>query len=178
MPRTTLKQLTEKMMAYGQRFPEVTVGHPWGETTLQVRGKNFLFLRHEGDELSFSVKLPRSAVAALALPFVKPTEYGLGRHGWVTCRLTTVPNSGSMPRVARRELRRRRAKEARRDGRDGGQEIARLSSRSIHSHFLRPSGHSLTKDQLPGRRSSSRVSIRQRPACRRSTMTRSFSIPY
>jgi len=91
MPRTTLKQLTEKMMAYGQRFPEVTVGHPWGETTLQVRGKNFLFLRHEGDELSFSVKLPRSAVAALALPFVKPTEYGLGRHGWVTCRLTTVP---------------------------------------------------------------------------------------
>ena len=91
MPRTTLKQLTEKMMAYGQRFPEVTVGHSWGETTLQVRGKNFLFLRHEGDELSFSVKLPRSAVAALALPFVKPTEYGLGRHGWVTCRLTTVP---------------------------------------------------------------------------------------
>ena len=91
MPRTTLKQLTEKMMAYGQRFPEVTVGHPWGETTLQVRGKNFLLLRHEGDELSFSVKLPRSAVAALALSFVKPTEYGLGRHGWVTCRLTTVP---------------------------------------------------------------------------------------
>ena len=90
MPRTTLKQLTEKMLAYGQRFPEVTVGHPWGETTLQVRGKNFLFLRHEGDELSFSVKLPRSAVAALALPLVKPTEYGLGRHGWVTCRLTAV----------------------------------------------------------------------------------------
>jgi predicted DNA-binding protein (MmcQ/YjbR family) len=90
MPRTTLKQLTEKMLEYGKRFPEVTVGHPWGETTLQVRGKNFLFLRHEGDELSFSVKLPRSAVAALALPFVKPTEYGLGRHGWVTCRLTSV----------------------------------------------------------------------------------------
>ncbi len=68
----------------------MTVGHPCGETTLQVRGKNFLFLRHEGDELSFSVKLPRSAVAALALPFVKPTEYGIGRHGWVTCRLKTV----------------------------------------------------------------------------------------
>ena len=90
MPRTTLQQLTEKMLAYGKRFPEVTVGHPWGETTLQVRGKNFLFLRHEGDELSFSVKLPQSAVAALALPFVKPTEYGLGRHGWVTCRLNAV----------------------------------------------------------------------------------------
>jgi len=89
--RTSLKSLAEKMLAYGQRFPEVTVGHPWGETTLQVRGKNFLFLRHEEKELSFSVKLPRSAVAALALPFVKPTEYGLGKHGWVTCRLSTVP---------------------------------------------------------------------------------------
>ena len=90
MPRTTLKQLKEKMLAYGQRFPEVTVGHPWGETTLQVRGKNFLFLRHQDEELSFSVKLPRSGIAALALPFVKPTEYGLGRHGWVTCRLKSV----------------------------------------------------------------------------------------
>jgi predicted DNA-binding protein (MmcQ/YjbR family) len=90
MPRTTLKQLTYKMLAYGQRFPEVTVGHPWGETTLHVRGKNFLFLRHEGEELSFSVKLPQSAVAALALPFVEPTAYGLGRHGWVTCRLSSV----------------------------------------------------------------------------------------
>ena len=90
MPRTTLTQLKEKMLDYGKRFPEVTVGNPWGETTLQVRGKNFLFLRHEGDELSFSVKLPQSAVAALALPFVKPTEYGLGRHGWVTCRLNAV----------------------------------------------------------------------------------------
>ena len=33
------------------------------------------------------------AFPALALPFAKPTEYGLGRHGWVTVRLakTTKP---------------------------------------------------------------------------------------
>jgi predicted DNA-binding protein (MmcQ/YjbR family) len=86
-----LKRLTETLLSHGRRFPEVTVGHPWGETTLQVRGKNFLFLRHEGDELSFSVKLSHSAIAALALPFVQPTAYGLGRHGWVTCRLSKVP---------------------------------------------------------------------------------------
>ena len=30
---------------------------------------------------------PRTGVQALALPFAKPTEYGLGRHGWVTVRL-------------------------------------------------------------------------------------------
>jgi hypothetical protein len=33
---------------------------------------------------SFSVKLPRTGFQALALPFVKPTGYGLGRSGWVT----------------------------------------------------------------------------------------------
>ena len=27
---------------------------------------------------------------ALALPFPKPTEYGLGKHDWVTVRLTKV----------------------------------------------------------------------------------------
>ena len=91
MPRTDLKGLTNAILTRGKRYPEVTVGHPWGETTLQVRGKNFLFLRFEKDELSFSVKLPRSGIAALALPFVKPTGYGLGRHGWVTCTLTKVP---------------------------------------------------------------------------------------
>src|SRR5215208_1505261 len=91
VPRPTLKRLTDTILATGRRYPEVTVGHPWGETTLQVRGKNFLFLRHEGEELSFSVKLPQTGIAALALPFVQPTAYGLGRHGWVTCRLKTVP---------------------------------------------------------------------------------------
>jgi hypothetical protein len=91
VPRTTLKRLMEEMLSHGQQFPEVTVGHPWGETTLQVRSKNFLFLRHEDAELSFSVKLPQTGIAVLALPFVEPTGYGLGRHGWVTCRLTNVP---------------------------------------------------------------------------------------
>ena len=86
--RRTLETLVDAMLVRGKSYPEVTVGHPWGETTLQVRGKNFLFLRHEKGELSFSVKLPRSGIAALALPFVKPTGYGLGKHGWVTCTLT------------------------------------------------------------------------------------------
>ena len=31
-----------------------------------------------------------AAPQALALPFAKPTEYGLGKHGRVTIRLTTV----------------------------------------------------------------------------------------
>jgi len=31
-----------------------------------------------------SVKLPQSGKAALKHSFARPTEYGLGKHGWVT----------------------------------------------------------------------------------------------
>jgi hypothetical protein len=48
---------------------------------------HLLFLRAEGNEVSFSVKLPNSAAEALELPFTEPTQYGLGRHGWVTARV-------------------------------------------------------------------------------------------
>jgi hypothetical protein len=55
--------------------------------------------RHQGEGQGVSVhapwrfgaellgEAPRTGVQALALPFAKPTEYGLGRHGWVTVRL-------------------------------------------------------------------------------------------
>jgi predicted DNA-binding protein (MmcQ/YjbR family) len=65
-------------------LPETTEDFPWGERAIKVRGKAFLFLRAEGDTVSFSVKLPRSAADALELPYVEPTHYGLGKHGWVT----------------------------------------------------------------------------------------------
>lgn len=65
-------------------FPEATEDFPWGERAVKVRGKAFLFLRAEGTQVSFSVKLPQTAAEALELPFVEPTHYGLGKHGWVT----------------------------------------------------------------------------------------------
>ena len=34
---------------------------------------------------------------ALALPFAKPTEYGLEKHGWVTVRLTKVTKALTDP---------------------------------------------------------------------------------
>ena len=68
-------------------FPQVEETFPWGERAIKVKGKTFLFMRLADSELSFSVKLPRTGVQALALPFARPTEYGLGKHGWVTIRL-------------------------------------------------------------------------------------------
>lgn len=43
-----------------------------------------MFLGSSGGELQVTVKLPRSAMLALGLPFVSPTGYGLGRSGWIT----------------------------------------------------------------------------------------------
>jgi hypothetical protein len=44
---------------------------------------------HDGDALSFSVKLPASRDLALAMPGSEPTHYGLGSKGWVTIRPTS-----------------------------------------------------------------------------------------
>lgn len=43
--------------------------------------------RADGEEVSLSVKLPRSAEVAAEFPFAEPTHYGLGQHGWITARI-------------------------------------------------------------------------------------------
>src|SRR3954464_2000969 len=68
-------------------YPEATEDFPWGHRALKVKGKAFAFLVAEKDALVLSVKLPKTGYQALALPFVKPTEYGLGKAGWVTARI-------------------------------------------------------------------------------------------
>jgi hypothetical protein len=51
---------------------------------LAVKDKTFAYLSIEGEPFSIGCKLPHSGAAALMLPFAKPTEYGLGKSGWVT----------------------------------------------------------------------------------------------
>jgi predicted DNA-binding protein (MmcQ/YjbR family) len=67
-------------------LPEAYEEFPWGERVAKVKGKVFVFLGMNGDELGLSVKLPQSAILALDLPFASPTGYGLGKAGWVTAR--------------------------------------------------------------------------------------------
>ena len=80
-------------------YPEATEDFPWGHRALKVRGKAFAFLVREKDALVLSVKLPKTGYQALALPFAKPTEYGLGKSGWVTARIP--PNAATGGAVAR-----------------------------------------------------------------------------
>jgi len=77
---TAFEQLRRLALSY----PESHEDHPWGETAVKVRGKTFLFMGERDKGLSLSMKLPRSKEFALEYPFTKPTEYGLGKSGWVS----------------------------------------------------------------------------------------------
>jgi len=66
-------------------FPEATEDHPWGESAFKVRGKVFVFVSLFDSKLRATTKLPSSGRYALTQPFARPTGYGLGRSGWVTC---------------------------------------------------------------------------------------------
>lgn len=67
-------------------YPEAYEEMPWGHHAIKVKGKAFVFLAADQATFSLSAKLPSSAGVALQLPFASPTEYGLGRSGWVTAR--------------------------------------------------------------------------------------------
>src|SRR3954467_4289763 len=81
-----------RKMALG--FPEAYEEMPWGHHAFKVKGKTFVFLAADDSSVSLSVKLPSSRDVALQLPFASPTEYGLGRSGWVTARF---PRSAKFP---------------------------------------------------------------------------------
>ena len=78
-----IKELRE----FGLAYPGAHLKSPWpGHKDLAVNDKTFAYLSIEGEPFGISCKLPRSAPDALMLPFTKPTEYGLGKSGWVSAR--------------------------------------------------------------------------------------------
>jgi Uncharacterized protein conserved in bacteria len=81
-----LQRAERALRDHALRYPETTEEFPWEHRAIKVKGKIFLFLFRDQNELSLSVKLPDSNRAAVALPFAAPSGYGLGRSGWVTAR--------------------------------------------------------------------------------------------
>ena len=71
-------------------YPETHEDNPWGHRVFKVKGKAFLFLGNEDNELGLSFKLPHSNAVALELPFAEPTRYGLGKSGWVSARFVAA----------------------------------------------------------------------------------------
>ncbi len=75
------------LRAYGLAYPGAHTKSPWpGHLDLAVNDKTFAYLNVEGEPFGISCKLPHSAAAALMLPFVTPTAYGLGKSGWVSAK--------------------------------------------------------------------------------------------
>ena len=77
----------KELRAFGLAYPGAHTKSPWpGHLDLAVNDKTFAYLSLEGEPLGISCKLPHSAAMALALPFCKPTGYGLGKSGWVSAQ--------------------------------------------------------------------------------------------
>jgi predicted DNA-binding protein (MmcQ/YjbR family) len=83
-----------RLRKYALGYPEAYEEMPWGHHAIKVKGKTFVFLAADRETFSLSTKLPSSASEALKLPFASPTEYGLGRSGWVTGRF---PRDSRLP---------------------------------------------------------------------------------
>ena len=77
---------------FAMTFPGATEEFPWGERAIKVNKRVFLFLGQGEDGFGMSLKLPLSLEHALALSYVEPTHYGLGKHGWVTVHLDRAPS--------------------------------------------------------------------------------------
>ena len=76
-----------ELRAYGLAYPGAHTKSPWpGHLDLAVKDKTFAYLSLEGEPFSISCKLPSSNAIALALPFTRPAEYGLGKSGWVSAQ--------------------------------------------------------------------------------------------
>ncbi len=86
-------ELRAAARTFALSLPEAWEDFPWGESTIKVRKKVFVFLGNDAPEgvpddvLRVSAKLPQSMTDVLALPFATPTGYGLGKHGWVSLRI-------------------------------------------------------------------------------------------
>jgi predicted DNA-binding protein (MmcQ/YjbR family) len=98
MPRTkrTTDTVLKELREFGLAYPGAHTKSPWpGHLDLAVKDKTFAYLSVEGEPLGISCKLPHSGTATLMLPFTKPTEYGLGKSGWVSAKFP----EGEMPPI-------------------------------------------------------------------------------
>ena len=89
--RASTDRILKELRAFGLGYPGAHLKSPWPDhMDLAVRDKTFTYLSTEGAPLALSCKLPHSGVDALALPFTKPTAYGLGKSGWVSADFSNV----------------------------------------------------------------------------------------
>jgi predicted DNA-binding protein (MmcQ/YjbR family) len=96
LTKSQTNAILKELRDFGLAYPGAHTKSPWpGHLDLAVKDKTFAYLSVEGEPFGISCKLPHSNSVALMLPFTGPTEYGLGKSGWVTAKF----NDGEMPPV-------------------------------------------------------------------------------
>lgn len=84
--------LVDSLEEFALSLPEAWPDTPWGDRVVKVGKKIFLFVSGpEAPRPVTTFKLPESREHALSFPDAAPTGYGLGKHGWVTVFVDTVP---------------------------------------------------------------------------------------
>jgi len=83
-PTPKLTREGAALRKFALTFPDAHEDFPWGHLAVKIGKKAFVFIAGEDGVTSMSAKLPHSKKKALAHSFAAPTEYGLGKHGWVT----------------------------------------------------------------------------------------------
>lgn len=84
--------VVESLEEFASSLPEAWPDNPWGDRVVKVGKKIFLFVSGPDSTRPVATfKLPESRDHALAYPEAFPTRYGLGKHGWVTVFVDTVP---------------------------------------------------------------------------------------
>ena len=83
-PTPKLTKEGAALRKFALTFPDAHEDFPWGHVAVKIGKKAFVFIAAEGGVTSMSAKLPQSNKRMLAHSFAAPTEYGLGKHGWVT----------------------------------------------------------------------------------------------
>jgi predicted DNA-binding protein (MmcQ/YjbR family) len=82
----------EALEEFALSLPEAWADAPWGDRVAKVGKKIFLFVSGPDSERPvITAKLPESRDHALSYSDAFPTRYGLGKHGWVTIFVDTVP---------------------------------------------------------------------------------------
>ena len=83
------QQAAETLREFALGLPAAHEEFPWGERVIKVNKKVFVFfglLEDLDKRLLVTIKLPQTGIYALQMPFVQPSGYNLGKHGWVTAQ--------------------------------------------------------------------------------------------
>lgn len=99
-PTPKLTKEGAALRKFALTLPDAHEDFPWGHVAVKIGKKAFVFIAGDGGVTSMSAKLPQSKKKALAHPCAAPTEYGLGKHGWVTF---TFPRGKALPTKLLRE---------------------------------------------------------------------------